>query len=129
MGSRKEADPEAEFVLLVPATRVEHLRKAMAQDTRTNAETMATRAVYALYDGGIRLLRTTVGDDSPIVAIQDELAGHPGFYKEVIVSTLPANVSRWLTLGIQEKIEATFQVPVSQHYGWDDSMAWMETIE
>jgi hypothetical protein len=126
---KKEIDLDAQFVLLVPATRVDELRKAVDQDSRTNAERVATQAIYSLNRGGVNLLRVSIGDESPLVAIQDELAGHPGFYKEVILSTLPADVSRWLAVGIPDKIEATFELPVTHVYGWARTVAWTEAIE
>ena len=125
----RDSDQAAEFVLLVPATPVEGVKKAFAADSHTHAETVATRATYFLGDGGIRLLRSTIGEDSPLIAIQNEIAGRPDFYKQIIISTLPVDVSHWLSMGFPDKIAATFQLPVGQHYGWDDSMAWMESIE
>ena len=115
---KAEVDPDAQFVLLVPATPVEELRMPVEHDSQTNAEAVATRAIYALSDGGVRLLRAGIGNASPLLAIQDEVVRHPDFYKEVILCTLPVDFSRWLSMDIPAKIEATFQLPVTHVYGW-----------
>ena len=69
------------------------------------------------------MTRVTVGDESPIVAIQEEIASRPGRYEEIIISTLPVDFSKWLTLGVPEKIKATFNLPVTHVYG---RVPWME---
>jgi hypothetical protein len=114
----KEQDPEAQFVLLVPATRTEELRKRIEDDSRSNAERVATRALYSLHEEGVDLLRVSVGDESPLVAIQQELVSHPDFYKEVIISTLPVDFSKWLSMDIPEKVKATFEIPVRHIHGY-----------
>jgi hypothetical protein len=63
------------------------------------------------------LSRISIGDDSPLIAIQEEVASRPGFYTEIIISTLPVDFSKWLSMGIPEKVEATFSLPVTHIYG------------
>jgi hypothetical protein len=115
--ARKEKNPEAEFVLLVPATRIEGLHKPLENDRHANAERVAVRALYALNEDGLHLSRVTVGDESPLVAIQEEVASRPGFYREIIISTLPVDFSKWLSMGIPEEVSATFNLPVTHVYG------------
>jgi histidinol dehydrogenase len=43
--TRKEKDADAEFVLLVPATRIEELHRLLENDRRANAERVAVRAL------------------------------------------------------------------------------------
>jgi hypothetical protein len=53
-----------------------------------------------------------VGDSDPFVAARDLLAG--GDFDEVIVSTLPEHVSRWLGRDLPHRIEQ-LGVPVGRH--------------
>ena len=117
MLAKMDKDTEAQFVLLVPATRIEELRRPLEPDRRANAERIATNAAYAYKDEGVRLLRMSVGDESPLIAIQEEVAARPGFYSEVIISTLPVDFSKWLEMDLPGKVKATFDLPVTHVYG------------
>ena len=52
-----------------------------------------------------------VGDANPVQAVDDLLRSHP--HDEIVLSTLPAGVSRWLKLDVQHRIEQRFQLPVT----------------
>jgi len=45
-----------------------------------------------------------VGDSEPLMAIQDALTA--GDYDEIIISTLPLGISRWLRLDVISKARA-----------------------
>jgi hypothetical protein len=62
------------------------------------------RAIGADVDG-------TVGDARPMLAIGDTLREQP--FDEVILSTLPAGVSRWLRMDLPSRVRASFGLPVS----------------
>ena len=70
-----------------------------------------------------RLSRVTSGSPrtqsgmAELVAIQEEVASRPGFYSEVIISTLPVDFSKWLEMDLPEKVKATFGLPVTHVYG------------
>jgi hypothetical protein len=51
-----------------------------------------------------------VGDPDPVAAVSDST--HAGSYDEVIVSTLPKHLSKWLKLDIAHKIAHTTGLPV-----------------
>jgi hypothetical protein len=51
-----------------------------------------------------------VGDPDPVAAVSD--SSHAGGYDEVIVSTLPKHVSKWLKLDVAHKIAHTTGLPV-----------------
>ena len=53
----------------------------------------------------------TVGDPDPIVAVTE--AWDPKRYDEIIVSTLPMRLSKWLHAGLPERIERITGAPVT----------------
>jgi hypothetical protein len=52
-----------------------------------------------------------VGAESPIVAIEEEVADYPG-YVGFIISTLPREKSRWLRMDLPRMVESTYRKPV-----------------
>jgi len=52
-----------------------------------------------------------VGDPDPVAAVSD--ATHTAEYDEVIVSTLPKHVSKWLKLDVAHKVEHSTGLPVT----------------
>ena len=92
-------DQQAEFTLLIPATRVRHLlfRRGTEQDAAVIASELAGRAPTMLQD--INLVATRVGSESPTQAIDDEVQAHPG-YVGFVISTLPQETSRWLRMDL-----------------------------
>jgi nucleotide-binding universal stress UspA family protein len=53
-----------------------------------------------------------VGDPDPVAAVSD--SAHAGDYDEVIVSTLPKHLSKWLKLDVASKVAHATGLPV-QH--------------
>lgn len=51
-----------------------------------------------------------VGDPDPVAAVSD--SSHFGSYDEVIVSTLPKHLSKWLKLDVAHKVAHTTGLPV-----------------
>ena len=98
----------AEFTLLVPATA--RSGDSSADDAYANAE---RRLEYGL--GELRLLGAQaegeVGDADPLEAIREVLDRRQ--FEEIIVSTLPAGVSRWLRQDLPHKVERKFPLPVT----------------
>jgi nucleotide-binding universal stress UspA family protein len=105
-------NPDAEFVLLVPATPVRHLLASSEGEARAAAETAADEAKNALEQFGIKITRIAIGDEAPVVAVQDDLRENPDRYDSIIVSTLPLGISRWLGLDVPHQIRRRFDVPV-----------------
>ena len=53
----------------------------------------------------------TVGDPDPVRAVEEATATRE--FDEIIVSTLPARVSRWLHQDLPGRLEHKFHVPVT----------------
>jgi nucleotide-binding universal stress UspA family protein len=106
-------DGEAEFVLLVPATRPEHMAAWVEGEARAAAERAAGEAKEAFEKNGLRVIRTAVGDEAPVDAVRDELRENPAHYDAIVVSTLPLGISRWLGLDVPHQMQRRFEIPVT----------------
>ena len=93
VGALKEqaADEPTTFTLIIPA------RGGRAAAHETLAE-----ALEHLRDQGLEV-DGSVGHTNPLVAITE--AWNPSHYDEIIVSTLPADISKWLHAGLPHRIE------------------------
>jgi hypothetical protein len=106
------SDPQAEFVLLVPATPTSHLltweegeaRQLAAQRARDASETLRR-------DAGVELVAARVGSHSPLEAVGDELREHPG-YAGIVLSTFPPGLSRWLKGDLPNQLRRRYRLPV-----------------
>jgi hypothetical protein len=101
---RRDRGP-IEVTLLVPAAWE-------AQDPHGGLETGRRRvraALANLRDTGLEV-RCRLGDADPVVALRD--AWDPERYDEVIVSTLPGRVSRWLQIDLPRRARKITGVPV-----------------
>ena len=99
------------FTLLVPKV-VHGLHRAVDAEDQASDESEATLAlaVPLLEEAAGGPVEGLVGDHEPLAAVQDALnAGH---FDEVIISTLPARVSRWLHLDLPRKV-AGLGLPVT----------------
>jgi hypothetical protein len=99
------------FTLLVP--NVTHGLHSLVdpQDQDTNeAEAVLELALPLLEEATGADVQGMIGDSEPLAAIQDAL-NLRGF-DEVILSTLPARVSRWLKLDLPSKVSG-LGVPVT----------------
>ena len=101
-------DAEAEFVLLVPATPVGYLLE-LAGEGRSAlavARKRAQRARELLVEAGARVTATRIGSYDPLRAIEDEL--HYERYDALVISTLPAGLSRWLRMNLPTRLTRRF---------------------
>ena len=113
-------DPEARFVLLVPAVpppgwvyeENEVRRRAEEEAAAANRAKFGRSAdERALEAQGIPVEEAKAGDISPLLAIEEELLAHPGAYQAIVLSTLPPGPSRWLRLDVHTQAER-FGLPV-----------------
>jgi hypothetical protein len=108
-------DGPCRFTLLVPATAPgDH-----ATWTEGEAKALATRrmveALARFADAGGVDADGVVGDAHPVRAIDDVLLDRP--HDEIILSTLPPGVSRWLKLDLPRRVEQRFALPVTTVIG------------
>jgi hypothetical protein len=99
------------FTLLVPNTAHGLHRVVDPEDQdRSEAETTLELALPLLSEAAGRRVEGLIGDPDPLTAIQDAVNLH-GF-DEIILSTLPTRVSRWLRLDLPHKV-AGLGLPVT----------------
>jgi hypothetical protein len=94
----------ATFTLLVPNPTVHGLHKVVdPEDIGTSeGEQVLELALPLLEDAAGSKVEGIIGVPSPLDAIQD--AVNLNGYDEIILSTLPARVSRWLKLDLPSKV-------------------------
>src|SRR6266498_783417 len=90
---------------------------------------LATQTAKEHLEGiGAKVVRTEVGDPSPVKAIEDELQRHQENYHGIVVSTLPLQRSRWMALDQPRRIERRFKLPVTHVVGHSVTMTREELI-
>ena len=110
----KMAEGECRFTLLVPATPVSDHLTWTEGEARTVAEDRMNQAVAQLRGIGAEV-EGVVGDPQPLSAIGDVLLEQP--HDEIILSTLPLGVSRWLKQDLPHRVERQFRLPVTHIVG------------
>lgn len=97
-------DSHARFTLLVPATPVADLMTWEEGETADVARSRAKSAAAELQRNGINLVGVRVGDADPVLAVDDEfLAGRR--YDAIVISTLPAGISRWIKMDVVSRLQ------------------------
>lgn len=93
------------FHLVVPATpRGMHRIVDPEVSGREEAEANLRLALPLLEEAAGSPVDGHVGDADPLAAIHDSL--HAGDYDEIIISTLPSRLSRWMHLDLPSKARA-----------------------
>ena len=103
--------PDGEFVLLVPATPVTHLAGWTEGEAYAVASEKAAAARAQLEGAGVTVADVRVGDPNPYDAVLDALMDED--FDEVIVSTLPPGVSRWLGMDLIHRLQRALDLPVT----------------
>ena len=104
-----------EFTLLVPSTPHGIAWAADMHAGGEEAEHHRKAFVDELREEGLNVVEAKVGDPDPLAAIQDECNFHE--YDELIVSTLPLKLSKWLHIDLPRKAEAATGLPVTHVIG------------
>jgi GABA permease len=98
----RAAEERATYSLIVPATPFGGGRAA-ALETLSNA-------LQRLREAGLEV-EGSVGNPDPIVAVME--AWDPKRHDEIIVSTLPLRLSKWIHAGLPERIAKLTGAPVT----------------
>jgi len=105
---RELGEKPSTFHVLVPATPpADHLW------TEGEATTIAHRRLEIALERFRKLgieVTGEVGDGRPLQAIDDVLAREA--FDEIVLSTLPPRLSRWLKLDLIHRVQTTFGLPV-----------------
>ena len=104
-----------EYMLLVPQTPHGLAWAADPDAGHDEAEQHRKAFLDELREEGLNVIDAKVGDPDPLAAIQDEC--NFGEYDEVIVSTLPLTVSKWLRIDLPRKARAATGLPVTHVVG------------
>ncbi|MFN8162934.1 MAG: hypothetical protein U0R26_03715 [Solirubrobacterales bacterium] len=109
---RRGTETPARYTLLVPAVP---WGLAWAADMKAGWAVAIARAEAAaerIRRSGLGFDGAIVGDPDPLAAVGDVL--HAREFDEVIVSTLPRGISRWLRLSLPSRLRRATDLPVTQ---------------
>lgn len=106
----------AAFHVVVPATEPHHQHVPGEGDAAQIAQQRLDEALARFGGLGARVTGE-VGDSDPMRAVEDALGTDR--YGGIVVSTLPAGVSRWLKMDLPHRIERHTELPIE----------WIETAE
>lgn len=107
---RRTADPGCRFHLVVPATHPagsftdEQCHAIAAVQLAEALETLAAAGLHATGE---------VGDASPIYAVGDIILREIGRFDEIILSTLPVGMSKWLAQNMVRRLKRSTGLPVT----------------
>jgi hypothetical protein len=107
----RAAQGDCEFTLLIPSTPHGISWAADMSAGEGEAEHHKTAFLEELREEGVDVKDAKVGDPDPLAAAQD--AVNMGEFDEVIVSTLPLKLSKWLKLDMPSKVRAATGLPVT----------------
>ena len=107
----RAAEGECSFTLLVPSTPQGIAWAADMHAGNEAAERHRQAFVDELREEGLDVRDAKVGDPDPLAAVADEC--NFSDYDEVIVSTLPLHVSKWLRIDLPRKVKAATGLPVT----------------
>lgn len=98
------------FHIVVPATPVQRGLTWDEDEARAAAQDRLMAAISSLADLGVEV-SGEIGHRDPIEATEDALRGRQ--VDEVILSTLPPGISRWLGQDVPTRLKGSVLVPVA----------------
>jgi hypothetical protein len=104
--------PDADFRLVVPATRTQHLFTWTEGEATAVARATADSVADQLRSSGVPLSDVVVGDPDPYAAVRNELTARPDV-DALIVSTFPPGISRWLRRDLPGRLEKETGLPIT----------------
>lgn len=108
------AEGPARFHILVPATQPQDHAVWTEGEARALAQQALDRALERFRQLGADA-DGEVGDESPLEAIGDAVRDQE--FDEIILSTLPPGMSRWLRQDLPHRVERSFEIPVTHVVG------------
>jgi hypothetical protein len=118
---RRAAQGAATFTLVVPRTPHGLHRLMDPEDTdESEAREILDRALPLLSAAAGSAVAGIIGDPVPLTAIDDAINSQP--FDEIIISTLPRRLSRWLRLDLPSKV-AGFGIPLTVVTPAEDAVA------
>ncbi|HEX5148451.1 MAG TPA: hypothetical protein VFW02_05175 [Candidatus Limnocylindrales bacterium] len=108
--AERVASGPAVFHVVVPATPVQHGLTWDEDEARAVARERLTAALARLRETG-STVSGEIGHRDPIEATEDALRGRA--VDEVILSTLPPGISRWLGQDVPTRLKGSVLVPVT----------------
>jgi hypothetical protein len=108
--NRHDQDGDTTFCLVVPATPAGGGAFWSEGQARAHARHALDDALERLHDAGIDATGD-VGDEDPVLAAGDVLSHAP--FDEIIVSTFPPGVSRWLHRDLPNRLRRRYALPVT----------------
>ena len=112
---------EVSFFVVVPAAPPPHPGAWTHGEAHAVAEKRLAAALEAFRALGAKEVDGCVGSQRPMDAIKDALLGR--HIDEIIISTLPAGVSKWLHQDLPHRVARWFEVPVSHVIGEKERIA------
>jgi nucleotide-binding universal stress UspA family protein len=110
------AEGPAKFTLVVPTTAHGMTWATDMHAGGPEAEEHLERALQGMRQAGLEV-DGHLGDPDPVAAVHD--AVNFGSYDEIVVSTLPHGISRWLGLDLPRRVERATGLPVRQVTAWE----------
>jgi hypothetical protein len=107
----RAAQGECEFTLLIPSTPHGLAWAADMSAGEGEAEEHRKAFIEELRQEGLDVKDAKVGDPDPLAAVQDTT--NFAHFDEVIVSTLPLHISKWLKIDLPSKVKAATGLPVT----------------
>ena len=109
----RAAKGDAEFTVVVPSAH--GFAKAANPDAGIpEAEGHVQHALEKFREDGLKV-EGRLGDPDPVAAVQD--AANADSYDEVIISTLPTHLSKWLRVDLPRKAAHATGLPVTHVVG------------
>jgi hypothetical protein len=99
-----------DYVLVVPASGGVLEKAADPDAAREHTQPHLDAALEKMRSEGFKV-EGSIGDGDPVAAVQD--AANFDHFDEVIVSTLPLHVSKWVKLDLPSKAERATGLPVT----------------
>ena len=104
------AEGQASFYVVVPATPIPHGLTWDEGGARAAAQQRLDQVLERLRDLGATA-SGEIGNSDPVAAARDALREHPA--DEILLSTLPVGISRWLGLDVPGSLKRAVTVPVT----------------